>query len=468
MSLRAEFESGAPWHLTCVVEDFGRDLLCRITGGDAHVGAVAVAHWTGARAETQCQVVENHKEDKIALNGAHRLCTAGRRTAVCVAGIHFDGIDRGDIAEISQAAFELTRRACEAVADRRMSEAVSHSELLARIHDGAEEVAGEFERFSTTPWDELVRCHGKEAGAAVQRSFEGRVRIFAPLYLSNACINNCSYCGFRHGISFDRKTLSREQACQEAQVLATRGFRSIDLVTGEIPTDRFVSYLADVTLAILAETEISTINLNVGALSTQQYRTLRDAGATGYHLYQECYDPDVYFRVHESGAKRDMAGRLDGLHRAVAAGFEFVGLGILLGLAEPASELAHLVRHAEVLTGDFDGIRIGFSLPRIQQVDRECSYRPAAAVSDDLFKKATLFLRLRFPQAHLTLTTRETGELRDELLPLGISKLSAEVSTAPGGYAGDEEDTEQFAVADHRSMEEVVRRVEAAGLIPVY
>jgi 2-iminoacetate synthase len=463
-----ELHSDDPWNLVCSVEAVGSDLLCRIHGGDAHVGAVALAEWKSGRAQTNCLVADGHKEDKIAIHGAHRLCGASRRQVVCLCGIHFEGIAKDDISRISQSAFALTRKAARIVTDRRLKSGVAASTLLAEVELRADEIIPEVEKFLATPWENLIENHGGAAAESLSNNFGNRVAIFAPLYLSNACLNDCSYCGFRHSARFKRATLSAEESVGEAKFLASRGFRVLDLVTGEVPTDKFVDYVCGVTKRILAETEITGLNLNIGSLSSAQYERLSEAGASGYHLYQESYLPEVYFGVHESGQKRDMASRLTGLHRVVEAGFEKVGLGILLGLGSPVADLSRMVSHAEILREKFPDVKLGFSLPRIQEVDKDCSYEPAATISDAEFMKFMLFLRLRFPDAHLTLTTREGQEVRDALLPLGITKVSAEVSTSPGGYTHSvETETDQFSISDQRTLDEMQQTIHEAGLVPV-
>jgi len=262
--------------------------------------------------------------------------------------------------------------------------------------------------------------------------------------------------------------LSIEQAVQEARHLAALGHRSIDLVTGEVATDRFVDYVGQATRAILESTDIRRVNLNLGALSIEHYRRLRDAGAHGYHLYQETYAPRTYFEVHDRGLKRDMAHRLGGTHRAAAAGFESIGLGILLGLRPIRDDLVALAGHARILTEEFPRLGIGFSLPRLQSVDADCEYSAAAPVDDDEFIKAMLFLRLHFPSAHLTVTTRERPDIRDRLIALCATKVSAGVSTAPGGYSLDRPGATQFDISDSRSLAEIEDVIRRSGMSAAY
>jgi 2-iminoacetate synthase len=318
-----------------------------------------------------------------------------------------------------------------------------------------------------TPLAELIALHGATIAANHALRFGSRVQIFAPLYLSSACLNDCVYCGFRLSRRTKRVSLGVDRAVEEAWRLAERGHRTLDLVAGEIPHDAFVDYAGRVCALILERTPVRTVNMNLGALSVAQYRRLVSAGASAYHLYQETYDPLVYRAVHRRGQKRDMAHRLDGAQRALAAGFRGVGLGVLLGLAPVRADLAGLARHARRLMSAFPAAHLGFSLPRIRGAHQEPGAFREEPLDDETFAKALLFLRLEFPGAHLTLTTRESPALRDRLLPLGITKISAGVSTLPGGY-GDSagRGAQQFAIRDERSLAEIAERIRQLGLVP--
>lgn len=461
--------SGPPWRLEYEVESIGTDYLCRIHGGDRHIGAVALSEWNSDRATTECLTALGHKEQGIAAHAAHSLCAASRRRVSCLAGIHFDSLSRSEIETIVQAVHALTRQAAEQLERQRLKEALDAPAcLLSRIESMGVELSREIDDFMALSCNEAMDLARTRAAAALADNFGNRVRLFAPLYLANACSNDCVYCGFRKSARFDRRRLSIEQAVQEARHLAGAGHRTIDLVTGEIATDRFVDYVCEVTRAILDATDIRCINLNLGALSTEQYRRLRSAGAGGYHLYQETYARRTYFEVHERGLKRDLAYRLEGPHRAAEAGFESIGLGILLGLHTLREDLAALAAHARILIEDFPRLHLGFSLPRLQSVDADCEYSAAAVVGDDEFVKAMLFLRLQFPQAHLTVTTRERPEVRDRLVSLGVTKISAGVSTAPGGYTLDRPGVEQFDISDRRPLPDIVELIQRSGKVPAY
>jgi 2-iminoacetate synthase len=320
-----------------------------------------------------------------------------------------------------------------------------------------------------TPLDALIDAHRAAIAAEHAARFDRRVLLFAPLYVTSACLNDCAYCGFRRSRPGARVKLAPDDVVHQALYLAEQGHRTLDLVSGEIPTERFVAECAEACARIRAETPIARIHLNLGALSGEQYALLRAAGASAYHLYQETYDPAIYLAVHRRGPKRDMATRLRAAERALDTGFGALGLGVLLGLAPLREELPRLVRHARLLAAAHPAARIGISLPRIQAAGQETGFAAAEAVGDDAFVKAFLFLRRELPDAHLTLTTREPQALRDLLLRLGTTKLSAGVCTAPGGYGQRmSEGRAQFAIRDERTLAEVAERVRAAGLVPVF
>jgi 2-iminoacetate synthase len=466
--------SDGPRALSFTVERAGRDLLCHVHGGDAHVGSLALSEWRGGRAHTRCLSAEGHKEEAIARHAAHSLCAAARCTVACVAGIHFDAISRAEIEVISADAYSLARRAAETLRERRLrAELTTAGGVYDRICGSRAAFADELERLFEMPVSTALETHREAIDRGLAESFGGRVRIFAPLYLSNACTNDCVYCGFRRSSAYKRDRLSIEEAVSEARALHSRGICSLDLVTGEIPAGPFVDYVCEATETILRETGITKVHLNLGSLSMDQYRRLRQAGAVGYHLYQETYDPEAYLRMHRSGGKREMAARLEAPRRAAEAGFEYLGMGVLLGLADLKPDLAGLAAHAAILQEEYPALHVGFSLPRVQAMDADPGYAPARPVSDDDFVRAMLFLRLAFPRAHLTLTTRERPEIRDLLLAFGVTKLSAGVSTAPGGYAAvagaaETGTREQFDVADERSVDEIAALVSEAGFTPAF
>lgn len=311
---------------------------------------------------------------------------------------------------------------------------------------------------------ELTRQHFtvQRNGIAVRRMF-----MYAPLYLSNLCINHCLYCGFRHPNPIERVHLGIEEAVREAVVLLARGFRHILLVAGDYPSMTSTEYYAAVIDALCQKGVVPSVE--IAPQSTEAYEALRAAGAHGVTLYQETYDPGLYARYHPRGPKVSFDWRLEGIERAAEAGMKRLGLGVLLGLGPPLEELLALVRHGCYLAARFPACALAFSLPRIHEAPQ--GFVPPFSVDDETFVRMYCALRLAFPQAELVLSTREMPELRGRLARICITQMSAGSSTAPGGYHEQTCGTpggEQFPVADHRSVPEVLEWLESAGICPVW
>lgn len=329
---------------------------------------------------------------------------------------------------------------------------------------------------------------------AVTRQRFGRViRLFAPLYLSNECINNCAYCGFSRDNPILRVTLSVEDVVREAGALAEQGFRNILLVAGEHP--RFVSngYLAECTRAV--GDVVPSVSLEVGPMEAEEYRPIVAAGAEGLVVYQETYDRDVYARMHTAGPKRNFDWRLECPERAYAAGFRRLGIGALYGLSDWRREALSLAAHANYLLRHCWKAMLTLSFPRL----RPCAgdFQPLTHLGDrDLAQLAAAF-RLFLPDAGLVLSTREPARLRDGLFGIGFTHASAGSHTEPGGYTGAGDDrlhqtvrgrvveadpevlarrtparatraTGQFDIADGRSPAEVADTLRRMGYEPVW
>ncbi len=448
---------GGAARVSCTVDRVGSEYVCSLLGDERGAQVVARSTWRGDRAVTEQVGGDAGREAEVATLVAHRLCKSVRHPVVCVVDLPAESM--------TDPALDLATQAARQLEEHRLRESTQVAGgLLTRLHSGGEELSARVAALMSTPLDELLEAKRPIIAEAHERFFGRKIRLFAPLYLSDACLNDCAYCGFRKSASIDRKKLPLEQVVDEANRLVERGHFAVDLVTGEIPTESFVDYVCEAIEHVLGHTGIRHISLNLGALSTDQLRRLRSAGATAYHLYMETYDPATYLEVHERGPKRDMSNRADGLHRALEAGFELVSLGVLLGLRPLEDELVCLARHAQILSADHPSTRLGFSLPRLRTADADCHFRAPVSVSDEQFVKAMIFMRLEFPRAHLTLTTREGREIRDALIPLGITKISAGVSTAPGGYGAPQEEVGQFSVSDQRTPGEVAEAIRAAGM----
>jgi 2-iminoacetate synthase len=296
--------------------------------------------------------------------------------------------------------------------------------------------------------------------------FGRTIRLYAPLYLSSYCVNRCQYCGFNKDNTFDRVRLSVDEALAEAEILAHEGFRDILLVTSEDRQFITASYLTD--LAKTLRGKFSFISAEIYQMTASDYRNLFDAGIEGITLYQETYDRLAYARYHLSGPKADYDTRLLGPDDFASAGMREIGLGALLGLADWRIETLALGEHASRLFKRYWQSRISFSFPRL---------RPACGVPTEAFPhlitdknlvQMMLALRLCFADAGLVLSTRERADLRDRLVKLGITKMSAGSRTSPGGYSHNRKNSGQFEVSDERSASDVAAMLKRQGLEPVW
>lgn len=289
-----------------------------------------------------------------------------------------------------------------------------------------------------------------------------RMALYAPLYLSSFCTNYCAYCGFRFPHSIRRKHLTHEQAVREAAALNGRGFRHILLVAGDFPSLTTVEYYAGILRTLSARGVQPTVE--VAPQSTRAYAALARAGARGVTLYQETYLEDLYQRYHARGSKAAFDWRLEGLERAAEAGMARLGLGVLLGLADPRQDVVRLMRHGRYLASRFPDRTIAFSLPRIREAPD--GFQPPYPVDDETLVRLYCGLRVAFPRAELVLSTREPAALRNRLAALCITQMSAGSCTTPGGYedaATAEELGRQFPVCDRRSPAEVAAWLRGAG-----
>ncbi len=325
-----------------------------------------------------------------------------------------------------------------------------------------------------------------ESQRLTRRNFGRTMRLFAPLYLSNECINNCQYCGFSRDNAILRVTLTVEQVVKEARHLAALGFRNILLVAGEHP--RFVSegYLEECIAAI--REFIPTIGIEVGPMETPEYERMVQAGCEGLVVYQETYDREMYAKMHTAGPKRDFDWRLDCAERGYAAGYRRIGIGALFGLADWRVEALALAAHLEHLYKHAWKATFTVAFPRLRPAAG--GFQPLTSFGDAELVQTISAFRLCFPEVGIVLSTREPAPLRDALAPLGITMMSAGSHTEPGGYTGQgnddlhltvrgrrvelEEKTacskaeEQFGIADQRSPREIADMLRTQGLDPVW
>ncbi len=294
------------------------------------------------------------------------------------------------------------------------------------------------------------------------RQFERRIQLYAPLYVSNACTNLCSYCGFNYESSIARLNLQPEAIAREAAALADQGVRHVLLLTGEAPRIFNVMQVADAVS--IAREYFETVSIEVFPMSEHDYGRVVDAGATGLTLYQETYDPVLYRQVHRAGRKRDILFRLEAPERGIAGGMRRIGLGVLLGLGDWRFDALALGLHAQALTAAYPQTTFTLSFPRL---------RPAPGVaaadhpvSDEELLQLMSALRLVCPRVGFVLSTRESVALRDQLAPLLVTQMSAGSSTRPGGYSPSNEPSagQQFEIADPRTIQQMKTRLIELGL----
>src|SRR6202171_2498973 len=344
-----------------------------------------------------------------------------------------------------------------------------------------------FETLISAKSDADLEQLAQQAHSLSLKNFGRTMRLFAPLYLSNECINNCRYCGFSRDNPILRVTLSVEDVMAEARHLRDAGFRQLLLVAGEHP--KFVSsdYLVDCVRALAPD--FPSIAVEVGPMASSDYVPIVRAGAEGLVVYQETYQRAVYAEMHTAGPKRDFNYRLDCPERAYIAGFRRLGVGALFGLWRWQDEAVALAAHVDYLLRRCWQAQITVSLPRLRPAAG--GFRPLFSMSDRELAQLVCALRISFSQVGSVLSTRERPALRDALVSLGVTMMSAGSHTEPGGYTRrgtehlhqtvrgrimppefqDGEDrlaTGQFEISDDRSPEKIATILREQGFDPVW
>ena len=298
----------------------------------------------------------------------------------------------------------------------------------------------------------------------IQR-FGRTVRLYAPLYLSNYCVNSCRYCGFNQNHNFKKTRLSIEEAEKEAETIAKAGFTDILLVSGHDRKYINVPYLK--SLAHRLRRKFSSISIEIYQLEKAEYQALFDAGIEGVTIYQETYNRNQYNHFHPAGPKADYERRLEAPEQTASAGMREIGLGALLGLGNWQLETLAMAEHAACLMKKYWKSHISFSFPRL---------KPAYEVGPDTYQQLSdrnltqmiTALRLCFADAGMVLSTREPAYIRDNLINLGITRISAGSKTNPGGYSGSRKSTCQFEIDDSRTPAEISRMIKNKGLDVVW
>lgn len=313
---------------------------------------------------------------------------------------------------------------------------------------------------------QTLEALAQDARRLTEQNFGRTISLYAPVYLSNYCSSHCTYCGFHSQNKIARVKLTMDEARKEMQAVHAAGIRNILLLTGESYKFTPVSYLKEAAQA--AQDFFQGISLEVHPMQTEEYRELYESGVDGITIYQETYDRGRYAEVHLSGYKKNYDYRRETPARAAEAGMRQISMGILLGLSEVARDVYELFNHLREMEKAFPGVEYSLSFPRLRTIKgREYAL---CDVDDKTFMKILCLTRALFPRIGINLSTREKPRLRDHLLGIGVTKISAGSNTAVGGYNLKETDEQdpQFDTEDKRSVEEVVAMVKAKGFDPVF
>ena len=297
----------------------------------------------------------------------------------------------------------------------------------------------------------------------VQR-FGRIINLYAPIYVSNECHSTCLYCGFSKNNRVVRKTLTVDEVIKEGQALYDHGFRHVLLVSGESPGHVSSDYLCQISERL--KTMFSSISIEIYSMKTDKYRALIRSGIDGMTMYQETYDRRRFKEVHLGGIKRDYDFRLETPERGGKAGFRRLNIGVLLGLSDWRTEGFFLGLHVDYLLKKYWKSHVFVSFPRLRPATG--SYQPEFRVDDKFFVQLICALRIWQRDVGIVLSTRESKELRYNLIPLGITQMSAGSNTSPGGYASGYDAEGQFEVNDCRTPEEVARMIVSRGYEPVW
>lgn len=294
--------------------------------------------------------------------------------------------------------------------------------------------------------------------------FGKTIILYTPMYLANYCVNRCSYCGFNIDNDICRKKLTIEEIELEAKAISETCLKHILILTGESKKDTPVEYIIDAVKAI--KKYFDSISIEIYPLTEEEYKKVIDAGVDGLTVYQEVYDEGIYDRVHLAGPKKNYMFRLDAPERACKGKIRTVNIGALLGLDEWYKEAFITGLHAKYLQDKYSDVDVSVSLPRI---------RPHIGVFDDVYPvhdkelvQIMLATRIFLPRVGITISTREEEEFRNNIMPLGVTKMSAGVSTEVGGHSSEDKTESQFEISDKRSVNEIREDILSKGYQPVF
>lgn len=308
----------------------------------------------------------------------------------------------------------------------------------------------------------------------IKKDFYGnRIVMFAPLYLSNYCVNGCVYCPYHaKNKHIPRKKLTQEEIRQEVIALQDMGHKRLALETGEDPINNPIEYVLESIKTIYSikhkNGAIRRVNVNIAATTVENYRKLKEAGIGTYILFQETYHKESYEKLHPTGPKHNYAYHTEAMDRAMQGGIDDVGIGVLFGLELYRYEFAGLLMHAEHLEAVFGVGPHTISVPRIRRADDIDPDVFDNGIDDDTFAKLVACIRIAVPYTGMIISTRESQKCRERVLHLGVSQISGGSRTSVGGYVEPEEDSSQFEVSDTRTLDEVVKWLMELGYIPSF
>jgi len=353
-----------------------------------------------------------------------------------------------------------TRRIKEVLAKASEAKGLNFDEVAALVEISSPELLGEL--FAT-------------ARAVKERIYGKRLVLFAPLYISNLCSNECLYCAFRaRNKELKRRALSQEEIANETRELIKQGHKRVLVVAGEsYPREGFDYILKAIETVYSVKEgrgEIRRANVNIAPLTIDEFRLLKSKQIGTYQIFQETYHRETYHKVHLAGKKRDYDWRIESVDRAIEAGIDDVGIGVLFGLFDWRYEILALLQHIRHLENRFGIGPHTLSVPRLEPaIGSDMASHPPHPISDIDFRKLVAILRLAVPYTGIIMSTRESANIRRETFALGVSQISGGSRTNPGGYGTNEKfDEEQFCLGDHRSLDEVIRDVAELGYIPSF
>ncbi len=302
------------------------------------------------------------------------------------------------------------------------------------------------------------------------RIYGKRIVLFAPLYLTNKCVNNCLYCGFRaENKELNRRTLTIDEIIEEVKLLEGQGHKRLLLVAGEHPVDSRLEYITEAIEKIYENCDIRRLNINSAPMETGEFAKLKAAGIGTYQCFQETYHKETYKKMHPSGKKSDYEYRLTVMDRAIEAGIDDVGMGVLFGLYDYRFDALALLQHAAYLEEKYKCGPHTISVPRLRPAPGAHIEEVQYPISDEEFIKLVAIIRIAVPYTGIILSTRESQALRETLLSLGVSQISAGSSTSPGGYKETKHSvSDQFYTNDNRSLDEVSASIISLGMVPSF